>query len=58
MRASGAGGAFVSTLASAPLRAAARLRRARSLLPYALYRCLLAALASSPREREHDGGAR
>jgi undecaprenyl-diphosphatase len=39
----GAGGAFISTLASARLLRRPRVSR-RSLLPYAVYRCLLAAV--------------
>jgi undecaprenyl-diphosphatase len=47
--AAGAAGAFLSTLAAAPLIAPAR--RGRPLLPFALYRCALAglAIAAAPR---------
>ncbi len=51
----GAGAAFVSTLASATLARRWRLA-ARSLLPYSLYRCLLAALAISRVRRARGGG--
>jgi hypothetical protein len=53
--AAGAGSAFVSTLASA--RALHRGRgRGRALLPYALYRCLLAALVLRRLRCAHNRG--
>jgi undecaprenyl-diphosphatase len=51
----GAGAAFVSTLAAAALARRWRLA-ARSLLPYSLYRCLLAVLAIARVRRERGGG--
>jgi undecaprenyl-diphosphatase len=50
----GAGAAFVSTLAAAGGARHWRLA-ARSLLPYALYRCLLAVLAIARVRRERGG---
>jgi undecaprenyl-diphosphatase len=51
----GAGAAFVSTLSCATVARRWRLA-ARSLLPYSLYRCLLAALAISRARRARGGG--
>ena len=43
-----AASAFVSTLAQRPAARGARLRGGRALLPYALYRCLLAIAGAPP----------